>query len=229
VAIRVGNLDELVTREVLARIDELRGRAIWWGARARDPALAEAIERYRADLHQAAQDYYVGHLIDRAQFLDIRDKLNRGLAAERKDLLPLRVHRLLQRYRRSSPRAEWAKLSLEERRAVVAVVVDHVVVHPARCGGRFDPDRVEIAWVGEDGAPRFARRFPAPPKLRTSDGSFSAAGAARYLGIHPQSVYLRLHTGEIDATRDGSAWRITQAALDAFVDSCRHVTAPTEY
>jgi hypothetical protein len=47
------------------------------------------MERRRVDLDQAAHDYYVRHLIDRKQFLAVRDKLDREPAEEHKELLPL--------------------------------------------------------------------------------------------------------------------------------------------
>jgi excisionase family DNA binding protein len=220
--IRVHQLDALVTREALAKIEELRGRALWWGARQPDPSLAETIERYRNDLHRAGQDYYVEHIIDRKQFLEIRDRLNRALVQERKEIVPLRVDRLLRRFKRRSPLTEWPNLSLEERRAVLAVVVDHVVIHPAPRGtGRFHPERVEIRWFGQDGTPAGATMFPTPPKRRRPDGNYTVAGAANYLAMHPVSVRRLIHSGELEATRPGWAWSITQEVLDAFIATSR--------
>jgi DNA invertase Pin-like site-specific DNA recombinase len=44
-------------------------------------------------------------------------------------------------------RDRWAALPFEQRRAIVAAVIDHVVINPpARRGNRFDPERVDIIW-----------------------------------------------------------------------------------
>jgi hypothetical protein len=44
-------------------------------------------------------------------------------------------------------RERWAGLSLERRRAIIAAVLDRVVVGPGRRGyNRFDPSRCELVW-----------------------------------------------------------------------------------
>lgn len=44
-------------------------------------------------------------------------------------------------------RAPWDELSFDRRRAVVAAVVDHIVVAPTeRVNNRFDVSRVELVW-----------------------------------------------------------------------------------
>lgn len=45
-----------------------------------------------------------------------------------------------------SPLETWRILTLEERRALLRLLVERVAIVPARPGGAFDPSRVEIAW-----------------------------------------------------------------------------------
>jgi hypothetical protein len=44
-------------------------------------------------------------------------------------------------------RAAWPELPLTRRRAILAAVVDRIVIGPARRGyNRFDPERVDVTW-----------------------------------------------------------------------------------
>jgi hypothetical protein len=46
-----------------------------------------------------------------------------------------------------SARGAWAVLNLDERRQLLAIFTERIVIHPATPGAkRFDPDRVEIVW-----------------------------------------------------------------------------------
>jgi hypothetical protein len=41
----------------------------------------------------------------------------------------------------------WPSIGMDRQRAVIAAVIDRVVIHPAVKGRKaFDPDRVEIIW-----------------------------------------------------------------------------------
>jgi hypothetical protein len=47
----------------------------------------------------------------------------------------------------SSARGAWDVLNLDERRQLLAIFIDKVIVHRAKPGTeRFDPTRVEIIW-----------------------------------------------------------------------------------
>jgi site-specific DNA recombinase len=43
-------------------------------------------------------------------------------------------------------RAAWEHQDLDHRRAVLAAVIDHVTIAPAKHGGTFDPERIEVTW-----------------------------------------------------------------------------------
>lgn len=46
-------------------------------------------------------------------------------------------------------RERWASLPLTRQHAIVAAVLDHITVAPARRGyNRFDPDRFKVIWRG---------------------------------------------------------------------------------
>lgn len=44
-------------------------------------------------------------------------------------------------------RALWENASIEWRASVIRLVVEKVVIHPTKRGGKFDPDDVEIVWL----------------------------------------------------------------------------------
>lgn len=58
----------------------------------------------------------------------------------------------------------WPALDLDQRRALVALFIDHILIHPAVRGrARFDPERVEVVPTGG------VRWSGAPPASRTGD------------------------------------------------------------
>ena len=144
-------VDDLVASAVLGRFGQLKRQAMYRNREldATNGALAQAMERRRVGLAQAAQDYYVRHVIDREQFLAVRDRLDRELAEEHKELLPLRFREMLKRLDGQAPLVAWNRFEIPQRREMLAAVVDHVVVHPTLGGGRFHPERVEIFWCGQ--------------------------------------------------------------------------------
>src|SRR5207237_824703 len=97
--IRRDVVDELVASAALDRIAQLRRRVTYWHGEMKvtPMELAETLERHRADLQRAARDYYIEHVIDRAQFLAVRDDVDRVLGHEPKELFPLRVRDMLTR------------------------------------------------------------------------------------------------------------------------------------
>jgi excisionase family DNA binding protein len=184
--------------------------------------LAQAFERRRADLEQAAQDYYVRHLIDREQFLAVRDGVDRDLVHEHQELLPLRVRETLKRLGRRSPRAAWDSFDIGQRREMLGAVLDHVVVDPA-------PRNEVLSGTGRDCVagqgsvrPTATRAVPPPKRRRTRPGeTFSTKQAADYLGLSTVYVASLIRRGELDATRGNHGWEITQTAIDVFLEERR--------
>ncbi len=146
-----GPVEELLTEAVLFRLDtpalakavaaeekQLRGR---------DKVLesAGAIEAQQADL---AREWAAGH-VTKAEWMSARDELQRRLDAVvsriRVEQRASAVKGFIGRSRVLAKR--WRSLTVEQRRAVIAAVVDHVRVLPARKGStKFDPTRFEIVW-----------------------------------------------------------------------------------
>jgi site-specific DNA recombinase len=225
VAIRCHLLDGLVSAEALDRIEHLRSRALAWERRAQatNLTLASELERQRTDLTRAADDYYVQHLIDREQFLAIRDRLQHKFAHSQERLLPLRVRELLNLFGRRGVRAVWQELHVSQRREVLATVLDHVVVHRGPTTGRFHPERVEIFWFGQGPVVASASRFVPPPKRRRDrpGATFNAKQAAACLGLNIQYVLRLIKRGDIEGTRLGHEWRVTQQSIDEFLQRRR--------
>ena len=102
-----------------------------------------------AALADAARDHYVDRTITRGEYLAARQGLEARIEATRRRLI--RTHQNEQAAHVLDGAANladrWAELPVDRRRAVLAAVIDHIVIQPARVrGGRFDPDRIEIAW-----------------------------------------------------------------------------------
>lgn len=111
-----------------------------------DDGLVEAIEAEEAQLALLSHDFYVERVISRPEFLAAREPLEARLATMRADLAQRETRR-----RRGvtvdaeATRAGWDAMTIEERRAVLAVVVTELVVGPAVRGlNRYDRDRVTL-------------------------------------------------------------------------------------
>ena len=105
----------------LRSIGQLQRQAIDRNAEldATTGALTQAMERRRLTLAQAARDYYVRHVIDRRQFLTVRDELDRELAEEHKGLSPLRLREMLARLDGQAPLVAWNGFDIPQRRGQI--------------------------------------------------------------------------------------------------------------
>jgi DNA invertase Pin-like site-specific DNA recombinase len=137
-------VEELVTEMVLAALDT---PGLAWALAEPDPDPAsEELAVVEAKLAELA-DAWAADEIGKAEWLRARD----GLAA-RQTAARARVRRrartsALEPYRDGSLRARWPSLSLDQKRAVVAAVVQKVTIQPAtRRGSGFDPSRVQVTW-----------------------------------------------------------------------------------
>jgi excisionase family DNA binding protein len=138
--------------------------------------------------------------------------------------LPLRVREVLKRFGRQAPLVAWNNFDTIQRRRVLSVVVDHVVVDPMPgSGGRFHPERVEIFWLGQGSVrPSATREVPPPKRRRSRRGErFSTQQAADYLGLNDQYVMRLLRRGDLQGTRGAHGWEITQADIDKFLEQRR--------
>jgi hypothetical protein len=144
-----------VTERVLDRLDHT-GLVKVLAARAKaddTKALAEQLARDDAALTQLGDDFYRDDIIDRPTFLRQRAALEPRIAKAREEL----ARRLQQQELVGVPampgklRAWWATdaATLEKKRAVLALVLDHAIILPASRPSRtVDPARVMIPADG---------------------------------------------------------------------------------
>lgn len=127
-----------------------------WTRRTRpeDAARADMARDQLAAAETALQrldDDYDDDLIDRESYVRRRTRL-----ADRRDAAARELSERADTQADISPLLDpelmaeaWEAAGLTERRDYLTLAVDHVVVHPAKRRGRFDPERIEVMWKGE--------------------------------------------------------------------------------
>lgn len=146
-------LEGYVALQIVERVDgpEL-ARAVAERRSAPDQGLLAAVETEQAALEQLSRDHYVDRVIGREQFLAASKELQARLEG-------LRSRLALQERQGGAEtwlgkgdvlQATWWAMTFDQRRAVVAAVVDRIVVAPAMRGiGRFDERRVRPELGGD--------------------------------------------------------------------------------
>ena len=137
-------------------IDALDGEALTRAIATNDSdrqvsanAIVAEITSLETQLEKLATDHYAERVIGRAEFLAARSAIEAKLITRRKELVPAR---------RSLPavvtsggrvlREWWPTASLLDRRRVIELIVDRVVVNPAVRGrNRFDSNRIDVVWA----------------------------------------------------------------------------------
>jgi hypothetical protein len=88
--------------------------------------------------------------ISRAEWLEARKVLEQRVEAAQRRIAARSDSGVVTTYagRRGALRTAWPSLSLDRKRAVLAALVDRIVVNPAKNphGGRFDAERVDMHW-----------------------------------------------------------------------------------
>lgn len=151
VRIRQAGTDDYVIDQVLARLasPQLGRRINDEAAELGEHILVDEIHAFEARLEQLARDHYVNNLISRAQFLAASQGLEREVDAARRRLARSRQRHVLGPFSGGGvTRALFDEMSLDRQRAVVAELVDRIVLRPARARnvGRFEHERLEITW-----------------------------------------------------------------------------------
>jgi hypothetical protein len=116
-----------------------------------DSLQQELFDRLRADedaLERLAADFYTDRILTRPEFLAPRSSLTASIAETKRRLSGQGAVSLLSQLPTGAALEKaWAESNLERRRAIVAAVIERIVVHPAIRGrNRFDPDRLQIVW-----------------------------------------------------------------------------------
>jgi hypothetical protein len=144
VSIRGDHTEDIVVEVVLARLDTPQ-LAAEVGA-VHDASIEEQIGALEGRMTELADVYGAGR-ITITEWMRARDPLEEQLARARRTrdeasglliLADFREPRVL--------RQAWPKLSTDERRTILAAVINRVVIAPAEKRARFDPDRISIEW-----------------------------------------------------------------------------------
>jgi hypothetical protein len=147
---KADTLEAFVVEAVLHRLDTPELAKVVNGAPDDEDASRWQLEAEQAteQLTELAQDWADG-VITRPEWLAARSKLEDRLTLARQQLAALSKTSALTGYVGNSAelRARWADLPLSRQRAIVAAVLDHLVVNPGRRGlNRFDPSRFDPVW-----------------------------------------------------------------------------------
>lgn len=227
-------LEEWINRLVFRRL-ERRAQRVGVSAVSNkdDDALVAAIDENTRSSIVLARDYYVAHRISREEFFACRAGLAHDLEVTKRAVVPnWRGETLGGPLDPKKLRGEWPSLRAERKRQILATELDHAIVHPARRGATVDLTRVEPVWwddlgpdpQGEVVMPTGAWRAP-PPKAARADPAgrwLSVEQARRYLGnIGRRVLYDIIRSGELDATRRGTALRIRRGDLVRYVERSR--------
>ena len=143
-------LELFVVEAVLHRLDSPELAATLAGANGDPDAerVQAEVEREEAQLDELAHAYGE-RAIGLSEWLAARKPIEERLMLAKRKLARLGRVSVLDGHagNGSALRERWADLPLTWQRAIVAAVLDHVVVGPGRHGyNRFDPDRLEPVW-----------------------------------------------------------------------------------
>jgi site-specific DNA recombinase len=140
------SVDDLVTRVILGRLALPDAKDLLVNADQVDKArIAAARARELQDRLNAAVDAYGGGRLDLSELLRIKQSIKPKIEeAEAEASVPSRAKVLGELVSRD-PVEVWASISDEQRRAVVALLVN-VTILPSRRGRGFDPEAIKIEW-----------------------------------------------------------------------------------
>jgi site-specific DNA recombinase len=152
-------LDQLVSEVVLVALDS-PGLGAALRARSQNGQEAELLVRLQADEGRLAQlaDDYVDGTFDKATYVRQKARVIERLEQTRLALDRVASNRTLVALPPAGRlRVAWAAASVDQRRAIIAAVVEKVLLHPAGSGAKrlwqepngdwgYDPSKVEICW-----------------------------------------------------------------------------------
>jgi DNA invertase Pin-like site-specific DNA recombinase len=150
VYIGADTLELFVVEAVLHRLDSPELAAVMNGSKA-DPDAERAqaeIEQAQAQLDELAAAYG-NQAFGLSEWLAARQPIEHRLSQAKRQLARLSRVSVLEGHVGHAPalRERWPDLPLTRQHAIVAAVLDHVVVSPGRRGyNRFDPSRLTPVW-----------------------------------------------------------------------------------
>lgn len=143
-------LEAFIVEAVLYRLDtpELGAALVDTRRERRETAdLEDQVAADQAMLDELAADY-ANRVIGRSEWLAAHDPIQTRIDQARRRLSRLSPTTAIDQYAGNADllRSAWADLPLSRQQAIVRVVVDHVVAHPAKPGRGFDPERFGPTW-----------------------------------------------------------------------------------
>ena len=150
-AINAEPVETFVTQAVLYRLDTPELAAALTEARkanAEHDQLAVSVAEDTAMLEQLARDY-ADRAISHQEWAAARQPIQTRIDQAKRRLSRIsRTHRIDDYAGNSQAlRDAWTDLPLSRQQAIIATVVDHLVVNPAVQGrNRFDPSRLDVSW-----------------------------------------------------------------------------------
>lgn len=143
-------LEQLIVEAVLQRLDSPEFQEALLAAAGQDPAPDPAVtdlEAAEAKSKELAAIWAAGE-ITKAEWMAARRPVEAAIESARKRLSKRRSTAVLDGVTSIGDlRSAWPDLPPERRRAVLAEIVDQVVIGPARRGlNRFDDERVDVIW-----------------------------------------------------------------------------------
>lgn len=156
IGVLAGPLEELIAEQVFRRIDSPElVTALSATHRSADASLYESIAEDEAMLSTLADDF-AAKRVTRGEWLRARDAVQRRVEAARRRLGSQNSTAALAPYGATGRlRADWGRMDLDQRRAVIGALIERVVISssaskgaPADAAGRrmFDPRRVRVEW-----------------------------------------------------------------------------------
>lgn len=150
VGIAADQLEDIVVSAALKRLNTPTGRRAVMEQRPGLDHLAEVAD-LESRLEELASDFYENRLIGRGEFLAARKGLRERLDGARAAVAQESRSTVLGAYSGAPEvvRERWEAATLDQRRALLAQIIDAVVIAPTtRANNRFDPDRVTVEWSG---------------------------------------------------------------------------------
>jgi site-specific DNA recombinase len=141
------SVDDFVTQVILARLGRPDARDLLANPNRSDKteAAVQRAQELQDRLHDAAEAYAAGG-ITMAQLTTINAAIKPKLEkAQAEAASPSRAKVLGELVESRDPREVWDQISPDQRRAVVALLVD-VKIMPTHHGPPFDPNAIKITW-----------------------------------------------------------------------------------
>ena len=150
IMINAPRAEEWLTAAVLYRLDTPDMQAVLTGQHAQDHRyveLSKQREKLEGRMRELAAMFSEGE-ISRLEWKAARDPLEAQLTGVDQQLSRLSASSNLDRLvgHGEALREGWEQMTLERQAAIVRSVLDYATVHPAT-GNRFDPGRIQPAWV----------------------------------------------------------------------------------